>query len=214
MRYVITYTMMTGVAERIAQTESEAIEAVAALKAAGAGPITVEIENEGRREAVGYVPLGPANLPEVSLKLRKPQKAERRPPDRRIDPSMQSVSLADATRPDCPLIYVNRGFEHLTGYTREECLGRNCRFLQGPETDPAAVKRIKLAIAAGEPLIVDLLNYRKDGTIFTNRLSLRPVRSAADELTHIVGIQSDITRMLSLQETLVEWAIELGGKRR
>jgi PAS domain S-box-containing protein len=214
MRYVITYTMITGVAERVANSEAEALDAVAALKAVGAGPITVEFETDGRREPMGYVPLGPASLADVSLKLRQPLNAQDRPPDRRIDPSMQSVSLADARRPDCPLIYVNRGFEHLTGYAREACIGRNCRFLQGPDTDPTAVKRMKLAIAAGEPLILDLLNYRKDGSTFMNRISLKPVRSNSGEITHIVGIQSDITRMLSLQETLVGWAIELASRGR
>jgi len=137
------------------------------------------------------------------------------PADRRIDPSMHSISLADARRPDCPLIYVNKGFERLTGYTREQAVGQNCRFLQGPDTDPRSVRRMREAIVAGEGLILDLLNYRKDGSRFWNRVSLRPVVSAGGEVTHVIGIQSDISRLIDLQDNLTQWAHDLaGGKQR
>lgn len=133
-----------------------------------------------------------------------------RPSDRRIDPSSHSVSLADARRSDCPLIYVNRGFEFLTGYTREECIGLNCRFLQGAATNPVAVAQMRDATMQGKSLLIDVLNYRKDGSEFWNRVSLKPVHSAKGELTQVIGIQSDITRMLELQKTLEQWALDLG----
>ncbi|WP_055045706.1 PAS sensor domain-containing protein [Devosia sp. A16] len=136
-----------------------------------------------------------------------------RPADRRIDPSLHSISLADARRPDCPLIYVNKGFEKLTGYTPGEVIGRNCRFLQGAGTDRAQVARLAQAMAKGEELLIDLMNYRKDGSPFWNRLSIRPVRARDGEITHFIGIQSDISRLVSLQESLESWARELAGDK-
>jgi len=134
-----------------------------------------------------------------------------KPKDRQIDPSMHSISLADVRRDDCPLIYVNKGFERLTGYTREESVGRNCRFLQGPDTSPAATAKMRAAITDGQPLIVDLLNYRKDGSTFWNRVSFKPVLDRDGQLTHVIGIQSDITRLVTLQDNLEEWARDLAG---
>lgn len=136
------------------------------------------------------------------------------PNDKRIDPSSHSISLADIRRPDSPLIYVNRGFEALTGYSREECIGRNCRFLQGVNTDQAATARMREAIASGNPLLLDMLNYRKDGRPFWNRVSLRPIKNGAGEVTHVIGIQTDITRLLALEDKLAEWAMELGTPSR
>jgi PAS domain S-box-containing protein len=127
-----------------------------------------------------------------------------------IDSSQHSVSLCDLGRPDAPLIYVNRGFENLTGYSRAEVVGRNCRFLQGADTDRGTVRRLREAVTRGEPLLVDLLNYRKDGSRFWNRLSLRPVRTAEGALTHIIGIQSDMTRLKDIEEQLNTLALELG----
>lgn len=130
----------------------------------------------------------------------------------KIDPSSQSLSLADCRRPDCPLVYVNKGFEQMTGYTKEEVIGTNCRFLQGPDTDRHTVERIREAIAEGSSLIVDLLNHRKDGSRFWNRLSLRPVRTSSGVLTHFIGIQSEITRMKELEEELYGYALLLAGE--
>jgi len=131
--------------------------------------------------------------------------------DDRIDSSQHSISLSDVRRADAPLIYVNRGFENLTGYSNAEVVGRNCRFLQGPETDREVVRQIREAIRSGLPLMTDLLNYRKEGTPFWNRLSLRPVRTPAGELTHYIGIQSDMTRLRELEDRLYDFALELAG---
>jgi PAS domain S-box-containing protein len=137
-----------------------------------------------------------------------------RPFDRRIDPSIHSISLADARRPDCPLIYVNKGFEKLTGYIRDEVVGRNCRFLQGARTDRAQIDRLSRAMASGDPIVLDLLNYRKDGSEFWNRLSVKAVRGINDEITHFIGIQSDISQLLGLQDNLETWARDLAGGRQ
>ena len=81
----------------------------------------------------------------------------------------------------------------MTGYPIAEVLGRNCRFLQGPDTDPAAVAEIRAAVADERECIVEILNYRRDGTTFWNRLSITPVRNEPGEVTHYIGVQSDVT---------------------
>ncbi|RYD64483.1 MAG: PAS domain-containing protein, partial [Verrucomicrobiaceae bacterium] len=124
--------------------------------------------------------------------------------DRRLDPSTQALTLADVRRPGSPLVWVNQGFEKMTGYTRDEAVGRNCRFLQGPDTSTEAVAQMREAISREESLIVDVLNYRKSGTAFWNRLSLVPVLNSEGKAMHYIGIQSDITGMKALQDRLHE----------
>lgn len=114
----------------------------------------------------------------------------------------EGVTIADALLPDRPLIYVNEGFERVTGYPAAEALGRNCRFLQGPDTDPAAVERIRAAIAKERECVEEILNYRRDGTPFWNRLSITPVRDETGEVTHFIGIQSDVTARRTAEEGL------------
>lgn len=214
MRFLVTYRMITGTFERQAETEGEVRAMVDDLMAAGARPIRLEAEEEsGERKTVAYLAFGDATLGEFNLK-RGSMIAPSLPTDRRIDPSLHSVSLADARRPDCPLIYVNKGFERLTGYTREDVLGRNCRLLQGPDTDSFSIKRMREAISRGEALILDLLNYRKDGSKFWNRISLQPVLSADGQVTHVIGIQSDISRLIQMQDNLEQWARELASGQR
>ncbi len=87
---------------------------------------------------------------------------------------------------------VSEEFEAQTGYPPEEVLGRNCRFLQGPETDPAAVAAIRQALAAESEITVDILNYRKDGTPFWNRLRIRPLFDERGKLGYFVGAQNPI----------------------
>jgi|SRR5215217_2772813 len=131
--------------------------------------------------------------------------------DRKLDPSAQALTLADVRQPGAPLVYVNLGFEKMTGYSREETVGRNCRFLQGADTSQDAVSQMRTAIQAGNSLLIDILNYRKNGTAFWNRLSLTPVKDTDGTVTHYIGIQSDISRMRDLQDRLHEIALGLGG---
>ena len=114
----------------------------------------------------------------------------------------EGVTIADALLADRPLIYVNEGFERVTGYPAAEVLGRNCRFLQGPGTDRAAVERIRAAVAGKRECVEEILNYRRDGTPFWNRLSITPVRDEAGEVTHFIGIQSDVTARRNAEEGL------------
>jgi PAS domain S-box-containing protein len=95
-----------------------------------------------------------------------------------VDHSIVGVAISDMRQPDQPLIYVNKAFTLITGYSRDLAVGYNCRFLQGPETDPRELQRIRDAIAAGRPYSGEVLNYRLDGTTFWNRLTLYPVGAA------------------------------------
>jgi PAS domain S-box-containing protein len=114
------------------------------------------------------------------------------------------VAISDMRQPDCPLIYVNSGFEELTGYRAQEVIGRNCRFLQGAERDQEAVSRLREALSQGEPCCVILRNYRKDGTAFWNELSLHPLFDQQGELSHFVGIQHDISAIIERSKYLIQ----------
>ena len=102
-------------------------------------------------------------------------------------------TIADARQPDLPLIYVNQAFTLMTGYSREELIGRNCRLLQRDDRRQAGVKTIRNAWLAGQPVRVTLRNYRKDGTLFWSDLSLTPIFDESGELTHYIGMQEDVT---------------------
>lgn len=110
-----------------------------------------------------------------------------------MDTSPVGISIADADRDDVPLIYVNDEFLELTGYPREEVLGRNCRFLQGERTNEESVARVRRAVKNEEPVTVELRNYRKDGSMFWNRLSIRPVTDEDGDVSHFLGFQEDIS---------------------
>ena len=122
--------------------------------------------------------------------------------ERALEAAGEGIVIADARRPDIPLIYVNAAFEKVTGYSRADALGRNCRFLQGALTDPAALGEIRRALAERRGVVVELLNYRADGTPFWNRLSITPVFDSAGEVTHFIGVQSDVTERRLAEERL------------
>lgn len=121
---------------------------------------------------------------------------------RALDAAAEGITISDPSLPDNPIIYVNRGFERMTGYTAEEVIGKNCRFLQGRDTDPSVVGQIRRAVAAGEECTVELRNYRKDGDHFWNRLSIRPLRDPAGDVSHFIGVQTDVTRRRNAEEEL------------
>jgi len=113
--------------------------------------------------------------------------------DSAIAAAANGIVIADARLPDAPLIYTNESFLQMTGYPREEVIGCNCRFLQGPDTDPDAVLELREAVKMGRKCQVQILNYRKDGTTFWNEVTVSPVRNAQGIVTHFVGIQTDTT---------------------
>jgi PAS domain S-box-containing protein len=110
-----------------------------------------------------------------------------------IRATRMAMIVTDASQADNPIIFVNDAFLKLTGYGREEVIGRNCRFLQGPDTAPEAVRAMHDAIAGGGDVSIDLLNYRKDGSTFWNALYLSPVRNDAGKIVYFFGSQLDIT---------------------
>ena len=103
------------------------------------------------------------------------------------------IVVADARSADRPIVYVNPAFERITGYASSEILGRNCRFLQGIDTDPAVVAEIRQAVQQARECAVAIKNYRKDGTPFWNSLRVSPVVEE-NEVTYFVGVQDDITQ--------------------
>jgi len=112
----------------------------------------------------------------------------------------QGIIITDPSQPDNPIIYASPSFERLTGYTAAEVMGRNARFLNGKDTDLAAIATINEAVSAGRDCAVEILHYRKDGTPFWNALTIAPVRDG-DRLTNFVGVQTDVTerRMIEAQ---------------
>ena len=122
--------------------------------------------------------------------------------DRAIAATSTGVTISDATHPEHPIIYCNPAFESMTGYRREEILGKNCQFLQGSETDPVAVEIIRKALQTKSECKVILKNYRKDGTTFWNCFSISPVRDRTGKLTHFIGVQRDITQSKQAEEAL------------
>lgn len=105
----------------------------------------------------------------------------------------EGITVADMRHPQQPLIFANPAFYEITGYSADEVMGRNCSFLQGKDTNPTAVQQIRDALANQQTCLVELLNYRKDGSAFWNRLSLVPIFDQAGELEYYAGLQTDIT---------------------
>lgn len=103
------------------------------------------------------------------------------------------ILIADAQQPDLPIIYANPTFEQLTGYSQAEVLGRNCRFLQGPQRDQPEIQQVRTALKEGRICEVTLRNFKKDGTMFWNQLHIAPVRNDAGTITHFIGAQKDVS---------------------
>ncbi|MGO1658457.1 MAG: CheR family methyltransferase [Marinobacter sp.] len=120
---------------------------------------------------------------------------------RAMEAAEQGIIIADAQTDDMPVLYVNRAFTEMSGYASQEARGLNCRFLQGPDTDPRAVGSIRRSIQAQTSCRELVLNYKKDGTPFWNRLSLAPVMSKG-KLTHYIGIQSDVSDLVHRQKQM------------
>jgi PAS domain S-box-containing protein len=110
-----------------------------------------------------------------------------------LQTAQQNFVVTDPSLPDNPIVYASQGFLNLTGYSLDQILGRNCRFLQGPETDPKHVERIRKAIEQGNDMSVCLLNYRVDGTTFWNQFFIAALRDANGEVTNFVGVQCKVS---------------------
>jgi PAS domain S-box-containing protein len=119
------------------------------------------------------------------------------------------ITVCDATHYDHPLIYMNPAFEEMTGYSPDEVLGQNCRFMQGSDTDQTALVTLHDAIRDSSSTRVLLRNYRKDGTLFWNQLYLSPIFDSAGKLSLFVGIQNDVTARVEADLNLVETTLSL-----
>ena len=146
-------------------------------------------------------------------------------PGRGADPFAAAVKatrmpmiVTDPHLHDNPVVFVNDAFCRLTGYARDEIIGRNCRFLQGPETAPATAARIRAAAAERRPLEIDVRNHRKTGEPFWNRLLMAPVHDAAGDLAYFVASQVDVTlegeRLAHLESDNAALMAELAGRLR
>ena len=131
-----------------------------------------------------------------------------------IEATSNGVVLVDCLQPDMPISFVNSGFERITGYSRAETIGKNCRFLQGPETDQDTVAALRQGIHKGQSFTSRLLNYRKDGTTFWNDLIINPIVDTASNLTGFVGIQNDVTSEVLAQLKVLEKIEELEATKR
>ena len=145
---------------------------------------------------------------------RRAHRAELKRKERAMDAAPVGITISDPSHDDNPLTYVNDRFTELTGYTGEDVLGSNCRFLQGEHTSPEAVARMRTAIDNEETVTVELRNYRRDGTEFWNRVSIAPVYGDDGELTNYVGFQQDVTgekereRELHEEQAFIEQSLD------
>jgi PAS domain S-box-containing protein len=110
-----------------------------------------------------------------------------------LDECVNGVTLADPDLDDAPIIYANKAFENLTGYSQDDIIGHNCRFLQGQDRDQEARYQISEAMKNNQSIEVTLRNYRKDGTLFHNRLKIVPLFDRKKRVIYYLGVQYDIT---------------------
>lgn len=119
-----------------------------------------------------------------------------------LDTCVNGITLSDPDQPDNPIVYANEAFELITGYDQSEILGRNCRFLQGEDHDQPEIRKIGDALREHKSVTVTLRNYRKDGTLFYNEFTIRPLLDPEGKLIYYLGIQHDVTNTVQAQEEL------------
>ncbi|XP_020575979.1 phototropin-2-like isoform X2 [Phalaenopsis equestris] len=124
-----------------------------------------------------------SSLPRVSQELRDA-----------LSTLKQTFVVSDARQPDCPIMYASAGFSSMTGYSVKEVIGRNCRFLQGPDTDKKEVAKIGEALRTGKSYCGRLLNYKKDGTSFWNLLTITPIRDESGNVIKFIGMQVEVSK--------------------
>lgn len=121
-----------------------------------------------------------------------------------VENAQDGITIAEKEDKDTILIYANPAFEKLTGYSADEILYQDCRFLQGEDTERKAVEALRVAIDANQPVRTIIKNYRKDGSSFWNELSITPFYDEVDQRQYYIGIQKDMTSMIALQQQLEE----------
>ena len=119
-----------------------------------------------------------------------------------IDHAEHGITIAEREGNDTVLLYVNPAFEKLTGYSAEECLYKDCRFLQGADHDQTSLTNIRTAIESEQAVRVVLRNYRKDGSLFWNELTISPYFDKKEGVMYYIGVQRDVSERVALQEAL------------
>lgn len=119
-----------------------------------------------------------------------------------LDACVNGITLSDPDQTDNPIVFANAAFERVTGYPREEIIGRNCRFLHGEDRDQPALDEIRRAIASRSETTVTLRNYRRNGELFWNRFTIKPLTDRRNELIYFLGLQYDVTSETQAQEEL------------
>ncbi|GAA4946330.1 hypothetical protein GCM10023314_19530 [Algibacter agarivorans] len=119
---------------------------------------------------------------------------------RALEAADNSILIVDAQNPNLPITYCNDAFEKVTGYTKKEVYGRNCNFLQNDDRDQKEIAIMRNAIKHGETCHVVLRNYKKDGTLFWNELTITPVKNEAQQLTHFIGVQNDVSNRIKQEK--------------
>ena len=119
-----------------------------------------------------------------------------------LDGSVNGITLSDPDQDDNPIVYANKAFEKISGYSNEETVGRNCRFLQGQERDQEELQQIREAIKNAKPVEVTLKNFRKNGDLFYNRLSITPLFDSVGQLIYFLGVQYDVTEQIVAQQEI------------
>ncbi|MBD3615213.1 MAG: PAS domain S-box protein [Gracilimonas sp.] len=138
-----------------------------------------------------------------SLKIAR-QNNKLRILEKAIHSTEVGISITDEQKEDSPIIFCNDGFVKLTGYSRDEIIGKNCRFLQNDDRDQPAIKKIHSFTENGTAGCAILRNYKKDGSMFWNELSMAPIKDNNGEVTHFVGIQNNVTQLVETQQQLEE----------
>jgi PAS domain S-box-containing protein len=126
-----------------------------------------------------------------------------------LDACVNGVTLSDPDLPDNPIVYANKAFEQISGYSQEEIVGRNCRFLQGKDHDQEELQKIRDALQKREACTVTLRNYRKNGEMFLNRLAIRPLTDPDGNVIYYLGVQYDVTQQVWAQEEIEKLHLEM-----
>lgn len=119
-----------------------------------------------------------------------------------LDSCVNGITLADPDQEDLPLVYANKAFETITGYTQEETIGKNCRFLQGTDRDQKERYQLKEAIENKQPIEITLRNYKKNGEIFYNHLVITPLFDSHGNVLYYLGVQYDVTEQRHAEEEI------------
>ncbi len=119
-----------------------------------------------------------------------------------LDECINGVTLADPDLEGMPIVYANKAFEQVTGYTQDEIIGRNCRFLQGDDREQQARYDLEKAIKEVRPIEITLRNYKKTGELFYNRLKVVPLLDRKGKVIYFLGVQHDITEQIEADKEI------------